>query len=220
MSEWSVEVVRVDDGTMAVDDWWERLDDALKALEELAPVGSIGPDRDRYSLRITIEAEDFGPAMMNARQLIVAACTDAELPDWPVAHVEATEVNELDRVLEESSYPGLLGVAELSELLDVSKQRASELARMPHFPSPVAELKSGPVWDESMVQRFVRDWKRSPGRPKKVSVQSGVADDLVDVITTASEAARRAIAAVRDAPRLEVPDDASSLTTKRSGPRS
>ena len=44
--------------------------------------------------------------------------------------------------------PELVGIAELAELFGVSRQAASNWrGRHDNFPSPVASLKSGPVWD-------------------------------------------------------------------------
>lgn len=172
MSDWSVEIVRVShpdfDHLSSNDQWTDRIDDALDVLLEYSPSASIGPDLDRYSIRLVVEAADFVPAMERGETLVMQACDKAGLPSWPALHVEATEWNEFERMLDEPSYPGLLGVSELAGLLDVSRQRASELARLPHFPQPIAQLKSGPVWDDSMVKRFVSDWKRTPGRPRKV----------------------------------------------------
>lgn len=62
--------------------------------------------------------------------------------------------------------PEYLGVAELAEFLRVSRQRASALARDPHFPAPTAVLRSGPIWHRSLVLPFAASiWRRRPGRP-------------------------------------------------------
>lgn len=46
----------------------------------------------------------------------------------------------------------LLGLAEIAELLDVTKQVvANWRTRKPDFPPPVANLKSGSVWDEEAI---------------------------------------------------------------------
>ncbi len=45
-------------------------------------------------------------------------------------------MEELDRRIQESNAPELVGVAELASLLSVSRQRASELARSRGFPAP------------------------------------------------------------------------------------
>jgi hypothetical protein len=67
----------------------------------------------------------------------------------------------------ESNAPDLVGVAEVAELLGVSKQRASDLAHSEGFPAPVATLRAGPIWRRSQLARFAGGWERRPGRPRR-----------------------------------------------------
>jgi chromosome partitioning protein len=54
----------------------------------------------------------------------------------------------------------LVGTSELAEMLGVSKQTVSNWrVRMANFPSPAAELKSGPVWN----RQEIADWAKSAG---------------------------------------------------------
>ena len=75
---------------------------------------------------------------------------------------------ETDAQLAEPTYPPVLGIAELADMLRTSKQRASQVARTQNFPRPYAELASGPVWLKPNVMHFVENWERRPGRPRKV----------------------------------------------------
>jgi hypothetical protein len=72
-----------------------------------------------------------------------------------------------DADLASRAFPVLLGVSELGDLLGVSRQRASIVAKTPAFPRPVAVLLAGPVWTEPSVRRFIDDWERKPGRPRR-----------------------------------------------------
>jgi predicted DNA-binding transcriptional regulator AlpA len=56
----------------------------------------------------------------------------------------------------------LVGIAEVAEMLKVSKQRADQLARQTGFPAPVATLTGGRVWEKSDVKA----WMRETGRLK------------------------------------------------------
>ncbi len=69
----------------------------------------------------------------------------ANLPEWPLVEAEVLTATELDRQNALPSLPELVGVAEVAELLKVSRQRASALARSESVPLPVAALSSGPV---------------------------------------------------------------------------
>ncbi len=54
----------------------------------------------------------------------------------------------------------LVGVAEIAEMLGVTRQRVHQLAKTPGFPAPLAELSAGAIWDRADVER----WARKTGR--------------------------------------------------------
>jgi predicted DNA-binding transcriptional regulator AlpA len=51
-------------------------------------------------------------------------------------------------------------LVEIAELLDVSKQRAHQLADENGFPAPVTEDGRGRVWDRREVQAWAKRWRR------------------------------------------------------------
>jgi predicted DNA-binding transcriptional regulator AlpA len=51
----------------------------------------------------------------------------------------------------------LAGLAEVAELLGVSRRTASRYTTRPDFPSPVSRLRSGPVWLEKDVRAWAQD---------------------------------------------------------------
>ena len=85
---------------------------------------------------------------------------------------ECQTAEELERDLATSNAPELVGVSEVAEMLEVSRQRVSELSRSPDFPAPIAHLASGPVWRRGVIVRHVGRWPRRPGRPKKAAAAS------------------------------------------------
>lgn len=52
---------------------------------------------------------------------------------------------------------GLVGMAEVTELLGTSRQRAQEIIerRKPPFPTPLAVLKAGRIWDRDEVVAWI-----------------------------------------------------------------
>jgi hypothetical protein len=54
----------------------------------------------------------------------------------------------------------LCGSAELQYMLNVSRQRISQLTADPGFPEPIAELRMGKVWD----LQDITAWARRAGR--------------------------------------------------------
>ena len=82
---------------------------------------------------------------------------------WSIVSLTARRADQPDDL---PGLPKLLGVAEVAARLDVSKQRATELARTHRmFPPPLAELASGPVWTAWQIGSFQQSWTRKPGRP-------------------------------------------------------
>jgi hypothetical protein len=144
-------------------------------LRTYSPVvtGAVAPEQERiWSAQLTVSYpylfEDEPEPVQAAKfavDLVTAAAHKAGLPPWPVVKLEVTEWERFDAELDQPNTPDLVGIAELAELVGVTRQRASALARHPGFPQPLAELAAGPVWDLRMVERFVRSWARKPGRP-------------------------------------------------------
>lgn len=84
-----------------------------------------------------------------------------------VTNVEALTEAELDHRLAQPAFPELVGVAEIADMLGVTRQRASALQTRQGFPHPVAVLRSGPVWRKGDLSTFVEQWTRAPGRPRR-----------------------------------------------------
>lgn len=65
------------------------------------------------------------------------------------------------------SLEALVGVAEISEILGVSRQRVHQIAKEHEdFPSPVADLTAGRIWRLKDVERWLEKHpQRPPGRP-------------------------------------------------------
>lgn len=54
----------------------------------------------------------------------------------------------------------LLGIAEIAELAGVSKQAVTNWRlRYDHFPRPIQNLQSGPVWDREKVQAWLKSFR-------------------------------------------------------------
>jgi predicted DNA-binding transcriptional regulator AlpA len=54
----------------------------------------------------------------------------------------------------------LMGPAEIAALFNVSRQRVTQLIAKPDFPTPVADLAMGKVWQAADV----REWGKKNGR--------------------------------------------------------
>lgn len=65
----------------------------------------------------------------------------------------------------------LAGTAEVAEMLRISRPRLDRVRKAhPGFPPPLADLRSGPVWERSGIEKFNQEWERKrTGRPRKVA---------------------------------------------------
>jgi predicted DNA-binding transcriptional regulator AlpA len=67
----------------------------------------------------------------------------------------------------------LVGLAEVADVLEVSKRTAARYTSRPDFPEPVARLRSGPVWLEAEVRAWARNSPAArPGKPLKGARQA------------------------------------------------
>lgn len=66
--------------------------------------------------------------------------------------------------------PELAGVAEVAEMLGVSKQTVVKYAARADFPEPLDRLAAGPVWRRADVEEWAkRTLPLPPGRPRSDS---------------------------------------------------
>jgi hypothetical protein len=126
--------------------------------------------KDRIQATFTIQAN--GPA--EAIEKGLAAWREAakriglRVSVWPVTRAGAATYDELEADIAATALPRLVGVAEVAEMLGVTKQRVSALKEERWFPRPLALLASGPVWSAAGIEKFSKDWKRRPGRPPTI----------------------------------------------------
>lgn len=168
MTEWSVEleIPHRLGFTKALEN---VVGDVLEALARHSPVAAH--DRQLLSVRLTVKATSAGAALARARQVFASALRKVGFQDTvSLVRVEVETMKDLDRRLQESNTPEIVGVAEVAGRLGVSKQRVSELARSQDFPPPIAMLAAGPVWLQSSIVQFVSQWDRRGGRRRKAVV--------------------------------------------------
>jgi hypothetical protein len=154
MREWSVDI----EAETYPDHDEVSADEILERLARYAPALSLGPAG--LDVRVNVKATDIYKAFERAWEAVHKA-----IPGVKPVRVDVEAVEDLGRRLNESNKPDVVGVAELAEMLGVTKQRASALAQENSgFPPPITFLKSGPIWKRSHVARFAGKWIRKPGR--------------------------------------------------------
>ena len=157
MEKWSISI----EATGAQPSDCDLAGDLVDGLEAHAPAVSID-DRGTVGMTFDVEASDHGAAASEAVRLIASLA-----PGLRPVEVTVRTFEEQERELRDSNVPDLLGVAELAEALGVSRQRVAELTATDDFPRPVAKLRAGPVWQRAALGRFLAQWTRRPGRPRR-----------------------------------------------------
>lgn len=153
----------------------ERWDVTIEIVEQLAAAElqrlrrELGPQSVVRQLtegtqsRVSIEAIGVEVAGAQALTAYRQARAKAELAKRTITRIDIAR-----RHLEQSA-SDLMGIAEIAQLIGVTRQRASKLAQSARFPGSVARLQSGPVWLASDVHDFVGTWERRRGRPRKAA---------------------------------------------------
>ncbi len=141
----------------------EEVEAVLDHLATDAPVVSYGPGSTHVQLSV-VAGTVLGAARC-AEAKVRSALAAAGVETFSLEGMEIVTADDLAASLEVPVVPTLVGVREIADLLGVTKQRASELARTAGFPPPLTTLAAGPVWAETTVRKFVETWQRRPGRP-------------------------------------------------------
>jgi hypothetical protein len=154
----------------------DQVDAFIDALSNLgAPLSTIGYGGLAGGIGVTFSIDVRGvegsdavtEATRRAVETFEAACEQVGIVHGGIARVDTMTDQYLDRWITQEP-KRYAGVSEVADLLGVSRQRVAQLRTKPGFPAPVAELRSGPIWDVSSLGLFLEEWERRPGRPRRV----------------------------------------------------
>ncbi len=160
MIDWTVELHRE---TGRSDPDRDSLDRYLAALAVHDAAVSATP-QGRVSPRLTINAADAATAVGEALEAEEAAATTADFGGVVTAVVVA-DANTPDGETNWVRTP-LLSLSEIGEMLGVSRQRSSQLARdHPQFPHQAASYAGRPLYEAAAIEAFADVWHRKTGRP-------------------------------------------------------
>lgn len=167
MREWDVTVeVRIEDVLVPLEELADELVDALSSSD-----GVVSIVDGTLFIAATVEVPDYAAAVNEALGVITNAFEKLDLFIAPeqIVGVEARTADATNALVDEPTYPPMVGVAEVAEILDVSKQRVFELRESGRLPTPLTELRAGPVWPKPAIERWLEGWERKPGRPKRAA---------------------------------------------------
>lgn len=128
--------------------------------------GAVSGADTRIGATLTVPGfGDVHAAAGMAVVIIEKALANAGLGTMGHVALEAMTVDEADRRLAEATIPELVGASEVGDMLGISRQRVHQLHNdHPGFPTPVVEVRMGPLWTKASIEAFDRGWTRKPGR--------------------------------------------------------
>lgn len=141
----------------------------IEELEDVAEIGGAAsgrPGEHKLETTLTVKAESFSHAAAQATVQI------GNIVAGKVVSLEVMTTLEHDQRIEsraDSAELALAGLAEVAQVLEVSKGQASNLIKRAYFPKPIQKLASGPVWSLSDVVSFKSIWPRKPGRQTRLA---------------------------------------------------
>ena len=166
MPLWSV---RVDADTGGAYD--EALDTALRErLAGYSPAAGAGhlagrAMPGRVSVQLAVDAATLHQAAEEARREVTSVLRDHG-HTARLARMDVMSWEEFEAELE-GAPPEIVGIQEIADILEVSRQRAHQLVKRDDFPEPLARLASGAIWSGATVRRWAATWERRTGRPPK-----------------------------------------------------
>lgn len=164
MMEWDVTFELASDDGVEL----EELADELVELLSYAD-GVVSIVNSLLVVSVTVEVPDFTSAVSDSLERVRDALSKLDLSIGPerIVGLRAKPSLFVAAAIDSPTFPEMMGVSEVAELLSVSKQRVTELRGSGKLPSPIADLRAGPVWPRPAIERWLEGWDRKPGRPKK-----------------------------------------------------
>lgn len=116
------------------------------------------------------ETSQAMPLIGDSLDVVQTALSSENITDWILTRVAMLSMEELRREARKTA--PVVGIAEASDLLGVSRKRVYQLIDDGRFPKELAELRSGRLWDRQEVLEFAGQ-ERKPGRPRREVVDGG-----------------------------------------------
>lgn len=141
------------------------LDDLIDLVEPLHGAISAG-DEPTLGLSLAFDAIDAWNASEAAHTFLKFDLCRI------VSNVEISSLRVLDEATrkaenEEPTFPPMVAVPDIADMLGVSRQQAHRLANREGFPAPALEPRTGPLWLLAAVESWSQHTERKAGRPAK-----------------------------------------------------
>jgi hypothetical protein len=145
--------------------------DTLIEIEEALGEAAVGQNRVHgLSISLEVDAPSVAAALNDAEARVRSLLYPYTVSPGELAGSQVKTLAAFQAEVEQPNYPDLVSSAEAAKILGVTRQRVHQLHRdHPEFPTPLYELRTGPLWVRAGIEGFGRRWTRKPGRPSKMS---------------------------------------------------
>ena len=142
------------------------VDSLVEATERLHGTLAVGPGL-ALGLSLSVEAADAWEAGQVVRDFL--ATEIAPLIGEPMlSPVRVLDEGTRTAENETPTFPPLVAVPDIAELLGVTRQQAGRLTHKAGFPAPALETRLGALWTRAAVDAWNERTERTVGRPRAV----------------------------------------------------
>lgn len=164
LSNWYIDVSFKTETPMDEEAGFDILD-ALAGFHASPAVGSHGG-----TIAFTVEAPDA----LNATTMVpnIMEKVKSITGEIDIAAVDVLSEVEFTHRLNEPEIPDLVGLTEIAEMANVSRQRANAIVKQASFPAAVLVLAAGQFRTRAAVENWIENWSRKPGRKPGASTST------------------------------------------------
>ncbi|MFK0004978.1 hypothetical protein [Paenarthrobacter sp. NPDC090522] len=192
-----------------------QLDDLIDAVTPLHGAISAG-DEPKLGLALSVEAIDAWHASNLARNFVELDLGPI-MPKAELSSIRILDYGTRTAENEEPTFPPMMAIPDIGDLLGVTRQQAHRLTKREDFPTPALEPRTGPLWIRAAVESWKEHTKRQAGRPSKTTTE-GIRTENAD--TTASPEVWAVITNADTTHTVKVVKDPSSSTKVLKDPNS
>lgn len=146
------------------------LDDLIEAVEPLHGAVSPGMEMPTLGLSLAVEALDAWDASELARKFLEVDLGSI-VPNLEICSLRILNEDTREAENEAPTFPPLVAVPDIADMLGVSRQQAHRLSNREGFPAPALEPRTGPLWIRAAVESWNERTERQAGRPTKRPIE-------------------------------------------------
>lgn len=144
------------------------IDDLVDALNPMGGNLTVGPG-PAVGLSLVLDNDTVWQAAESVRTFLEKDLSQL-LPNPEVSSLRVLDEATRTAENEAPTFPDLVAVADIADILGVSRQQAYRLASREGFPTPALTPRTGPLWTRAAVESWNERTERHRGRPRTIDL--------------------------------------------------